>query len=306
MKWPTTFDEYAETFDVVPTTPDAYLRRFVPGYARESDWRNKSPAECAKALRQAARAARQPASHAGRSVPAKGRGQWHYTSRGTAPAPSRPAPAWRPSSPAMRAAGPITEVRKAGASPGTIAGYAAMFGKPSVPLNGFIETLAAGAFKSTLARVARGEHDVLALSEHDHKSLLGRMSAGNLTLEEDRVGLRFTLTLPDTQLGRDVRELVGRGILRGMSFSFGIIRDEWSKGDGQYRRRTVHDLTMFEVSVVGSPAYPATSVAATRAARSLRDDAFWTAARLRAVSARPTRGAAAVAVARSTSGREWR
>lgn len=305
MKWPKTFDEYADTFDVVPTTADAYLRRFVPGYARESDWRRKSPAECARALREAAKAARRPAGHAGR-VPAAGRGQWHYMPRGTAPALSRPAPAGRPLPSAMRVAGPIAEVRRSGASPGTIAGYAAMFGKPSVPINGFVETLAAGAFKSTLARVARGEHDVLALSEHDHKSLLGRMSAGNLTLEEDRVGLRFSLTLPDTQLGRDIRELVGSGILRGMSFSFGVIRDEWGKADGQYRRRTVHDLTMYEVSVVGSPAYPATSVAATRSSRSLRDDAFWIAARLRAVSARPTRGAAAVAVARSATGREWR
>jgi len=40
--------------------------------------------------------------------------------------------------------------------------------------------------------------------------------------------------------------------------------------------------------------------------RSAATDAFWTAARLRAVSARPTRGAAAVVAARSTPGREWR
>jgi len=154
--------------------------------------------------------------------------------------------------------------------------------------------------------VRRGEHDVLALTEHDTKNLLGRLTAGNLTLTEDAVGLRFVLELPDTQLGRDVRELVGRGILRGMSFSFAIVRDSWAKGEGGRSRRTVHDLTMFEVSVVGSPAYPSTSVSATRSARSAGDDAFWLASRLRAVSARPTRGAASVAVSRSTPAREWR
>jgi HK97 family phage prohead protease len=180
-----------------------------------------------------------------------------------------------------------------------------MFNRPSVPLP-FIEQIAPGAFRSTLARVKAGEADILALTEHSTNNLLGRMSAGNLTLVEDAVGLRFTLELPDTQLGRDVRELVGRGILRGMSFSFSVTKDSWTKGDDGRSRRTVHDLTLFEVSVVSTPAYPSTSVSATRSLRSTTSDAFWTAARLRAVSARPTRGAAAVATARSTPTREWR
>lgn len=303
MHWPTTFADYAETFDVVPTTPDAYLRRYVPGYAREADWRLKSPAECSRALREAVRAARRSDVP---TVPA-GRGR-HTTSRGPSSAPSRPAPARRASMPstAVRVAGPISEVRRSSGSPGTIAGYAAMYGRPSVPINGFIETLAPGAFRSTLDKVKQGQHDVLALTEHDTNNLLGRLTAGNLTLTEDAVGLRFVLELPDTQLGRDVRELVGRGILRGMSFSFAILRESWAKGDAGRSLRTVHDLTMFEVSVVGSPAYPSTSVSATRSARSAANDAFWVASRLRAVSARPTRGAEAVAVSRSTATREWR
>ena len=303
MRWPTTFDEYVETFDVVPTTPDGYLRRFVPGYAAESDWRRKSPAECVTALREAVRAARSPKS-SGSSVPRMTRGKWR-PARGTAAIPSHPAPARRTST-AVRVAGPISEVRKMAGSPGTIAGYAAMYNRPSVLINGFIETLAPGAFRSTLAKVKGGEHDVLALTEHNGQNLLGRMAAGNLTLTEDAVGLRFVLELPDTQLGRDVRELVGRGILRGMSFSFAVLKDSWAKGDAGRSRRTVHDLLMYEVSVVGSPAYPSTSVSATRSMRAADDAAFWTAARLRAVSARPTRGAAAIAVARSTSTRQWR
>ena len=299
-----TFDEYAERYDVIPTTADGYLRRFCPDYARTSEWRRKSPAECIRALREATGAARRSTGVAARRVPASAGGLWHYSSRGTAPAPSRPAPARRQTmpSPAVRVAGPITELRRMTGSPGTIAGYVAMFNRASVDLGGFTEVLMPGAFRSTLAKVAQGQHDVLALTEHDHKNLLGRLSAGNLTLSEDRVGLRFTLELPDTQLGRDVRELGGRGILRGMSFSFAIIRDAWGK-DGAKRRRTVHDLTMYEVSVVGSPAYPATSVAATR---SSPNDVWWNAARLRAYAARPTRGAAAVAVARSTASKLWR
>jgi HK97 family phage prohead protease len=297
-----TFDEYAEHFDVVPTTADAYLRRFCRGYASESEWRRKSPAECIDALREVTAKA---TGHQCRSTGAgslHGLGSWHYTSRGAAVPPPRPAPARRHSSTAVRVAGTISETRRMSGSAGVIAGYAAMFNRASVDLGGFREVLAPGAFRSTLAKVAEGQHDVLALTEHDHKNLLGRLTAGNLTLTEDRVGLRFTLELPDTQLGRDVRELVGRGILRGMSFSFATVRDAWVK-DGGTRRRTVHDLTMYEVSVVGSPAYPATSVAATRANP---NDVWWNAARLRAVSARPTRGAAAVAIARSTASKLWR
>jgi HK97 family phage prohead protease len=298
-----TFDEYAEHYDVIPTNADAYLRRFCPDYARDSEWRRKSPAECVEALREVIARARGRECRSTRAVPMHAHGAWHYTSRGVAPAPPRPAPARRFSaSPAVRVAGPITETRRMAGGAGVIAGYAAMFNRASVDLGNFREVLAPGAFRSTLAKVRQGQHDVLALAEHDHKSLLGRMSAGNLTLEEDASGLRFQLELPNTQLGRDVRELVGRGILRGMSFSFAIIRDAWSK-EGGTRRRTVHDLTMFEVSVVGSPAYPATSVAATRANPAAE---WWTGARLRAIAAKPTRGAAAVAVARSTADRLWR
>jgi HK97 family phage prohead protease len=297
-----TFDEYAEQYDVIPTTADAYLRRFCPDYAAESEWRRKSPAECLQALREATAKARGRECRSTRAVPLHGRGTWHYTSRGVAPAPQRPAPARRLTSPAVRVAGPITETRRMAGSAGVIAGYAAMFNRASVDLGGFREVLAPGAFRSTLAKVREGQHDVLALSEHDYKALLGRTAAGNLTLEEDAVGLRFQLELPNTQLGRDVRELVGRGILRGMSFSFAHARDTWGK-DGGTRRRTVHDLTMYEVSVVGSPAYPATSVGATRANPAAE---WWAGARLRAIAARPTRGAAAVALSRSTAAREWR
>lgn len=300
-----TFDDYARHYDVTPTTPDAYLRRYCPGYAAESARHRMSPAECARVLREAIRAARGPAHRAAPCVPAAGAAAdgWHYKSRGDAPSPQHPAPARRYSaSPAVRVAGPITESRRMAGAAGVIAGYAAMFNRPSVDLGGFREVLVPGAFRSTLAKYREGQHDVLALAEHDHRSLLGRLTAGNLTLEEDAVGLRFQLELPNTQLGRDVRELVARGILRGMSFSFGIIRDSWGTDAGK-RRRTVHDLTMYEISVVGSPAYPATSVAATRRNPGT---AWWTGARLRAVSARPTRGAAAVAVARSTADRLWR
>jgi HK97 family phage prohead protease len=204
--------------------------------------------------------------------------------RGAARLPA--APARRASSShAVRVAVPVEEVRSTDSSPGVLAGYAAMFNQPSVPLP-FTEVLAPGAFRSTLAQVKAGQHDVLAFTEHDRRNLLGRVSAGNLKLSEDARGLRFTLELPNTQLGRDTRELVDRGILKGMSFSFSLVKDSWAKGEGGRDRRTVHDLVLFEVSMVGSPAYPSTSVVASRF---LPGPTTWHVATLRALAARPSR-----------------
>lgn len=224
-----------------------------------------------------------PAARGARSLAeaaAGSNGGWHY--------------------PARRAViTPRVEVRAAGGSAGVLSGYAAMYGKPSVNLGGFVETLAPGAFRSTLARIKSGEHDLFLLTEHTQQNILARVSAGNLRVEEDAVGLRFTVELPDTQLGRDVRELVARGILRGMSFSFAPIKDTWpEKG-----KRVVHDLTAYEISVVSTPAYVQTSVIANRAAP---DATSWQVARLRALSARPTRATIARPAARSTTGIEWR
>jgi len=281
------FDDYAACVDeVVPRTAAGYLRKFRPEDARRVEWQAKSPAECARLLRQA----RAAAATARPST----------TTQRPSSTLQRPARARRfTPSPAARVAVPALSLRASGTSPGTLAGYAAMYGKPSVNLGGFVETLAPGAFRSTLARIKSGEHDLFLLTEHTQQNILARVSAGNLRLEEDSVGLRFTVELPDTQLGRDVRELVGRGVLRGMSFSFAPIRDSWP----QPGSRTVHDLTAYEISIVSSPAYPSTSVIATRG----RPDAIgWQVARLKALSARPTRAAIARPAARSTSGIEWR
>lgn len=239
----------------------------------------RRPAAPARRMQPPSIAAARGASHIDTRAPAAD-GGWHY--------PARPA-----------IAVPRVEVRASGSSAAVLSGYAAMYGQPSVNLGGFVETLAPGAFRSTLARIKSGEHDLFLLTEHTQQNILARVSAGNLRVDEDAVGLRFTVELPDTQLGRDVRELVGRGILRGMSFSFAPIKDTWpEKG-----KRVVHDLTAYEISIVSTPAYPQTSVIANRAAP---DALSWQVARLRALSARPTRAAIARPAVRSTTGIEWR
>jgi hypothetical protein len=199
---------------------------------------------------------------------------------------------------AMQVSAPVAVERGTRGSPGVLAGYAAMYDKPSVWL-GFIEYLAPGAFRSTLDKVKAGKHSVLMLTEHTGTNILGRTGA-NLTLSEDNVGLRFQVELPDTQLGHDVRELVRIGVLRGMSFSFNAKKITYP----QTGQRRVEDLTAYEISVVGNPAYPSTSVVV---ARSIPDDVTWQAARLKALSARSTEQADRAPVrATGRAGLEWR
>jgi hypothetical protein len=80
-----------------------------------------------------------------------------------------------------------------------VEGYAATFAGVA-DLGAFREKIAPGAFKRTLA----SDRDVVAVYNHNNDMLLGRKSAGTLTLAEDSRGLRFSCDLPDTSIARDV------------------------------------------------------------------------------------------------------
>lgn len=130
-------------------------------------------------------------------------------------------------------------------------------------IGGFSETIAAGAFTRTL-----GEgRDVLALADHDTAKVLGRTKSGTLQLREERDGLHFALTLPDTTTGRDLRTLAERGDLGGVSFGFHAVKDSW---DGE--RRTLEDVDLIEVSIVS--AFPAYGDTATTLALRSKPKAF--------------------------------
>jgi HK97 family phage prohead protease len=163
-------------------------------------------------------------------------------------------------------------------------GYAALWNRLSVPLGNFREKISPGAFAKTLSEVRAGNHTVLAYLEHDHRLLLGRTGV-NLELREDDKGLRFELTLPATSVANDAAELVRRRLLSGMSFGFVNAVDSWARGNGD-PIRTVRDLLLLEVSIVGSPAYPSTSI---QSSRSALNDLAWKSVHLRALSNRASK-----------------
>ncbi|OHD56891.1 MAG: hypothetical protein A2Y33_01600 [Spirochaetes bacterium GWF1_51_8] len=138
-----------------------------------------------------------------------------------------------------------------------VSGYAAVFDKPSENLGGFVERIKPGAFTETLKEK---RSDPRLLWDHNSQYVLGRRSAGTLSLTEDVKGLAFEATLPDTTYARDLQVLMERGDVREMSFGFNVLRDEWSDLDKPVVKRDVLEVRLIEISIVSFPAYPQTSV----------------------------------------------
>ena len=131
-------------------------------------------------------------------------------------------------------------------------GYAALFGPEARIGADLVETIAQGAFTSTLAT----RKDILALVDHDPARVLARTRSGTLRLSQDSKGLAFDLDVPDTQAGRDVLALAERGDLGGMSFGFNAIEDNVIG-----YKRELRSVELFEISVVAAfPAYADTVV----------------------------------------------
>lgn len=149
----------------------------------------------------------------------------------------------------------------------TFTGYAAVFGQPSLPLP-FTEIVQPGAFKRSL----QSRNRMMLLWNHDTSNPLASTRNGSLQMVEDARGLKVTATLPDTTLGRDIAELVRTGVVDAMSFGFSVKKDSWSQ-DGN--TRYLEDVSLYEVSLVSTPAYEQTSgTVSVRSADGLSADAL--------------------------------
>jgi HK97 family phage prohead protease len=140
-------------------------------------------------------------------------------------------------------------------------GHAAVFDEESQDLGGFTEVIARGAFRRALTE----SQDTVALFNHDSNLVLGRTTNRTLELKEDPRGLHAEFNAPDTQYARDIRELVKRGDVHQMSFSFTVLRDDWQeRTDGTVLRRVLEVDRLYDVSLVTTPAYTQTTAEAVR------------------------------------------
>lgn len=140
-----------------------------------------------------------------------------------------------------------------------VVGHAAVFDRLSEDLGGFRERIMRGAFR----KVLDANLDVPLLYNHDTNYILARTQNRTLELREDPVGLRIFAEMAPTTYANDVRVLLKRGDLRGMSFGFRVAPggDNFAEVDGQTVRTISQFGDLTDVSIVATPAYPQTDVA---------------------------------------------
>lgn len=155
---------------------------------------------------------------------------------------------------------PVTVERRADGT-ATISGYAAVYHREDNPgtqyelMPNYYERIQPGAF----TRALNEGDDVRALFNHDASAVLGRSKSGTLRLSADKVGLKYEVDLPNTQLARDLAESVERGDISGSSFAFSVTPEgqkiERDKDGTTYRN--ILETRLYDVSVVTYPAYEA-------------------------------------------------
>lgn len=149
------------------------------------------------------------------------------------------------------------EVRTAADGSPVIAGYATVYEHAydvaGGPPMGWTETIVAGAADKSV----REQDDVYLFFDHEGLPLAAT-KAGTLTLESDKVGLYSEARAdPRSAYSMEIVHRLERGELDAMSFAFKATRQQWND---DYTDRRITEVKLYDVSVVSSPANPATVV----------------------------------------------
>lgn len=135
-----------------------------------------------------------------------------------------------------------------------ITGYALKFNKESQDLGGFVEVIDSNALVGVLER-----SDILALLNHDDSKVLARSTnlKGTLSLEIDKIGLKYSFNAPNTPNGNEVYDAIQRGDLRNSSFAFTVTDSgqQWERRGEKYIRKITQFDLLYDVSPVFRPAY---------------------------------------------------
>lgn len=139
----------------------------------------------------------------------------------------------------------------------TIEGYFAVFNSNYEIWEGASESIAPGAFTSSIGGDIRG------LTNHDTTLVLGRTKVHTLELQEDSHGLWGKITInPKDSDAVNTYERVKRGDVDQCSIGFMIRSEETDFGADGSIHWTITDVELFEVSVCTFPAYEETGVSA--------------------------------------------
>lgn len=139
----------------------------------------------------------------------------------------------------------------------TLSGYAHTYNTRTVR-NGTTMQFAPGAFDTAI-----GKSDPIAVINHNPSLLLGRVSSGTLRVGVDSKGLTYSIDLPDTTYANDLKTLVARGDITGMSFGVQLGDSHFTNDpDGTKVRTYTSVKLLLDISPVTVPAFTqGTSVA---------------------------------------------
>lgn len=140
-----------------------------------------------------------------------------------------------------------------------IEGYFAVFNSRYDLWDGAYETIEPGAFDG------QTQEDVRALTNHDSTLVLGRTTAGTLTLRQDEIGLLGSILINESdQDAVNLYERVKRRDVTQCSFGFDILDEDVEYKDGEPTVWRIKKVKLYEVSVVTFPAYKDTGVEARK------------------------------------------
>lgn len=140
-----------------------------------------------------------------------------------------------------------------------IEGYFAVFNSQYWLWDDAYETVDPGAFDLD------SDRDVRALTNHDTTLVLGRTTAGTLTLRVDERGLFGSIEINENdQDAVNQYERVKRGDVSQCSFGFDILAQDVERAEGQPTVFRIKRVKLYEVSVCTFPAYEETGVTARK------------------------------------------
>lgn len=110
--------------------------------------------------------------------------------------------------------------------------------------------------------------DVRFLVNHDFSKIPLARSRRNtpnstmqLTTDNEGLAIRVNLDIENNTDAKNLYSAVKRGDITGMSFAFGVDKDEWSNLESDYPTRHIKSISsVVEVSAVTFPAYEATEI----------------------------------------------
>ena len=154
-----------------------------------------------------------------------------------------------------------SEIRVENQESREVVGYASVFNSLSENLGGFREVIHRNAFDNILDKGT----DTRALFNHDPNLILGRTTAGTLSLSVDDKGLEYRFTAPNTTYANDLLESLSRGDVSQSSFGFIVEDDTWGQDEEGNTIRTIKKVSrLLDVSPVSFPAYPDATAAQKR------------------------------------------